>query len=96
MLPADTSGAKQVLVALSIGIGFAVPLHLADLGPADPYGITCCPDISSLVLSYFAPKLFVGIAFDAGGVASEADDSHLHPGLYPGAADAIEGANVLS
>jgi hypothetical protein len=44
---------------------------------------------------YFVPKLFVGIAFDSGGVASGPMTATFILAFAQGAADAIEGANVV-
>jgi len=88
---------KAVLVALSIGIGFAVALSiLRILVPQIQLWHYLLPGyIIAIVLSYFAPKLFVGIAFDAGGVASGPMTATFILAFTQGAADAIEGANVL-
>ena len=44
---------------------------------------------------YFAPKIFVGIAFDSGGVASGPMTATFILAFAQGAAKAIEGADVL-
>lgn len=46
-------------------------------------------------MTYFVPKLFVGIAFDSGGVASGPMTATFILAFVQGAAEAIEGANVL-
>lgn len=46
-------------------------------------------------MSYFVPKLFVGIAFDAGGVATGPMTATFILAFTQGAAEAIEGASVL-
>ncbi|NLM13243.1 MAG: DUF1538 family protein, partial [Epulopiscium sp.] len=51
--------------------------------------------ILAIVLSYFAPKIFVGIAFDSGGVASGPMTATFILAFAQGAAKAIEGADVL-
>jgi len=51
--------------------------------------------VISIALTYFAPKLFVGIAFDAGGVATGPMTATFILAFTQGAADAAEGASVL-
>jgi len=46
-------------------------------------------------MTYFVPKLFVGIAFDSGGVASGPMTATFILAFVQGAAEAMEGANVL-
>src|SRR5699024_5190949 len=49
----------------------------------------------AITLTYVVPKLFVGIAFDSGGVASGPMTATFILAFVQGAAEAIEGANVL-
>jgi hypothetical protein len=51
--------------------------------------------IISVALSYLVPKLFVGIAFDSGGVASGPMTATFILAFAQGAAQRIEGADVL-
>ena len=46
-------------------------------------------------MTHFTPKLFVGIAFDSGGVASGPMTATFILAFAQGAAKAVEGANVL-
>ena len=46
-------------------------------------------------MSYFVPKLFVGIAFDSGGVASGPMTATFILAFTQGAAEAIDTADVL-
>ena len=46
-------------------------------------------------MSYYVPKLFVGMAFDSGGVASGPMTATFILAFAQGAADAIESADVL-
>ena len=46
-------------------------------------------------MSFFVPKLFVGIAFDAGGVATGPMTATFILAFTQGAADKIEQASVL-
>ena len=46
-------------------------------------------------MTYFVPKLFVGIAFDAGGVATGPMTATFILAYIQGVADAIEWASVM-
>ena len=63
---------KAVLIPLAIGVGFAVALSVIRvLVPAIQLWHYLLPGyIICLSMMFFTPKLFVGIAFDAGGVAT--------------------------
>lgn len=63
---------KAVSTSLAIGVGIAISLSaLRILIPALKLWHILLPGyILAIVLSFFAPQLFVGIAFDAGGVAT--------------------------
>ncbi|NLM40286.1 MAG: DUF1538 family protein, partial [Firmicutes bacterium] len=52
--------------------------------------------IIALSMMFFVPKLFVGIAFDAGGVATGPMTATFILAFTQGAASAFEGANVVS
>jgi len=86
-----------VMVALSIGIGFSVALSvLRILIPEIQLWHYLLPGyIISILMTYFVPKLFVGIAFDSGGVASGPMTATFILAFAQGAAESIEGANVL-
>jgi hypothetical protein len=88
---------KVVLVALSIGVGTAVALSMVRiLVPAVQLWHYLLPGYAaSLAMMYFVPKLFVGIAFDSGGVASGPMTATFILAFAQGAAERIEGANVL-
>ena len=47
-------------------------------------------------MMYFIHKLFVGIAFDAGGVATGPMTTTFILAFTQGAAEAVEGANILT
>jgi hypothetical protein len=51
--------------------------------------------IISLALTFIVPKLFVGIAFDAGGVATGPMTATFILAFTNGAADAYPGADLL-
>ncbi len=88
---------RLVILSLSIGIGFAVALSmLRILIPEIKLWHYLLPGyIISIILTYFVPKLFVGIAFDSGGVASGPMTATFILAFAHGAAEAIEGADVL-
>ena len=88
---------KVVLVALSIGVGVAVALSLIRIiVPEIQLWHYLLPGyIIAIIMTYFAPKLFVGIAFDSGGVASGPMTATFILAFAQGAADRVEGANVL-
>ncbi len=95
-----TSGyvkAKVVLGTLSIGVGIAVLLSiLRVLIPELQLWHYLLPGyIIAIALTYFAPKLFVGIAFDSGGVASGPMTATFILAFIQGAAEAISSADVL-
>lgn len=88
---------SAVSIALSIGVGIAVALSVIRI-------IT--PDIKlwhyilpgyliAIAMTYFVPKLFVGIAFDAGGVATGPMTATFILAFTHGVAEAAEGASVL-
>lgn len=89
---------KSVMVSLAIGVGFAVALSMVRiLVPGIQLWHYLLPGyIISLVMMYFAPKLFVGIAFDSGGVASGPMTASFILAFSQGAAEAVEGANVMA
>lgn len=88
---------KVVMTTLSIGVGLAVALSmLRILIPELQLWHYLLPGyMIALAMTYIAPKLFVGIAFDSGGVASGPMTATFILAFVQGAAEAIEGANVL-
>ncbi len=86
-----------VMVTLTLGVGAAVALSMIRiLIPELQLWQYLLPGyIISIVMSYLVPKLFVGIAFDSGGVASGPMTATFILAYAQGAAEAIEGANVL-
>jgi hypothetical protein len=88
---------KAVMLTLSIGVGCAIALSMIRiLIPELKLWHYLLPGyILALGLSYIVPKLFVGIAFDSGGVASGPMTATFVLAYAQGAAEAIEGANVL-
>lgn len=95
-----TSGyVKRSLVmgALAFGVGVAVALSmLRILVPQLQLWHFLLPGyLIAILLMYFVPKLFVGIAFDSGGVASGPMTASFILAFSQGVAGAIEGANVM-
>lgn len=96
-----TSGyVKRSLVmgTLSIGVGVAVGLAMVNiLSPHIKLWHFLLPGyVLSIAMSYYVPRLFVGIAFDSGGVASGPMTATFILAFAHGAADAAENASVLA
>ncbi len=89
---------KVLLVALSAGIALAVSTSMLRIMiPALKLWHFLLPGFAIAVfLSYKVPPVFVGIAFDAGGVASGPMTATFVLALAQGAARAIPTANVLT
>lgn len=87
-----------VLAALALGVGVAVALSvLRILIPNLQLWHFLLPGYAfSILLMYFVPKLFVGIAFDSGGVASGPMTASFILAFSQGVASATEGANVMT
>ncbi len=95
-----TSGSVRrvlVLAALTIGVGLSISLSmLRIIIPKIQFWHYIIPGyLLVLILTRFTPKLFVGIAFDAGTVASGLMATTFILSFAQGAAGAVEGANVL-
>lgn len=88
---------KTVLFSLAIGVAFSVGFSIVRvLVPSVKLWHFLLPGyIIALVLSFIVPELFVGIAFDSGGVASGPMTATFILSFTQGAAEAVEGANVL-
>lgn len=86
-----------VMFTLAIGVGISVALSVIRiLIPELQLWQYLLPGYFIAVgLTYLVPKLFVGIAFDSGGVASGPMTATFILAFCQGAADAVEGANVL-
>ncbi len=86
-----------VIASLAIGVAAAVALSVVRiLVPGIKLWHYLLPGyIISIGLSYFVPKLFVGIAFDSGGVASGPMTATFILAFTQGAAEATQEANVL-
>lgn len=88
---------KAVLVSLAIGVGLAVALSVIRiLSPALELWHFIVPGyIINLTLMFLTPTLFVGIAFDAGGVATGPITATFILAFVQGAADAYQGADLM-
>lgn len=87
-----------VMGTLSIGVGTAVALAMVNiLSPQVRLWHFLLPGyVISIAMSYYVPRLFVGIAFDSGGVASGPMTATFVLAFAHGAADAVENASVLA
>ena len=88
---------KSVLLTLSIGVGVAVALSmLRILVPQIQLWHYLLPGyLISIAMTFFVPKLFVGMAFDSGAVASGPMAATFILAFAQGVASATEGADVL-
>ncbi|NLC84736.1 MAG: DUF1538 domain-containing protein, partial [Ruminococcaceae bacterium] len=88
---------KAVSMSLSLGVGLAVALSIVRiLTPGLQLWHYLLPGyIIAITMMFFVPKLFVGIAFDSGGVASGPMTATFILAFAQGAAEAIEGASVM-
>lgn len=88
---------KDVTAALAVGVGFSVALSMVRI---------LIPDVQlwhyllpgyalSLLMMYAVPEIFVGIAFDSGGVASGPMTATFVLAFAQGAAEQIPHADVL-
>lgn len=88
---------KAVMIALALGEALAVTLSVIRiLIPEIQLWHYLLPGyIIAIVMAYFVPELFVGIAFDSGQVVSGPMTVTFILAFTQGAAEAIECANVL-
>lgn len=88
---------KAVMVTLCIGAGAAVMFSMIRIiVPGLQLWHFLLPGyIISVAMMYFVPKLFVGMAFDSGGVASGPMTATFILAYAQGVAEAVEGADVL-
>lgn len=88
---------RSVLISLSIGVGVAVALSIVRIivPEVELWHYLLPGYLISIALMYIVPKLFVGMAFDAGGVASGPMTATFILAFAQGAAESIDGADVL-
>lgn len=88
--------AKTMNRCLSVGVSVSVGLAMLRVLTGIPiYWIIIPGYIVALVLSRFVPKMFVGIAFDSGGVASGPMTTTFLLPLSIGACEAV-GGNIMT
>lgn len=94
-----TNGAiSQKSVALALSIGVAVSVGIAMLRVLTGISIMpflICGYAISLIISFFVPNIYTGIAFDSGGVASGPMTSTFMLPFAMGACEAL-GGNVMT
>ncbi len=95
-----TSGSitkQSVLFALALGVGLAVMLSMLRvyIKPLQIWHYLVPGYVIALSLMFFIPKVFIGIAFDAGGVATGPITATFILAFMQGAAEAVDGANVI-
>ena len=88
---------SSVLIALSIGVGFAISLSVLRIvvGEIQLWHYLLPGYIIALALTFVVPKLFVGIAFDAGGVATGPITATFILSFINGAAHEHSTASIL-
>jgi len=88
---------KTVLASLSIGVAIAVGLSMLRIViPGIQLWHYLLPGfIIALSLMFFVPRLFVGIAFDSGGVASGPMTATFVLAFAQGASESIPHSNIL-
>ena len=88
---------KIVLVAICIGVGIAVALIILKIliPGIKLWHYLFLGYMVSIALSYFVPRLFVGIAFDSGTVSSGPMTATFILAFTQGIAEAVEVINVL-
>ncbi|MDD7433828.1 MAG: DUF1538 domain-containing protein [Peptoniphilaceae bacterium] len=88
---------QALMASLSIGVGLAVMLSLIRiLTPGMQLWHFLLPGFAiALILSFFVPSIFTGIAFDAGGVASGPMTTTFVLSFAQGVASLAPGSDVL-
>lgn len=88
---------KMILITLSIGVAIAVSLSMVRiLVPWLRLWMFIVPGfLLALAMSFKVPEIFVGIAFDSGGVASGPMTATFILALSQGVAESVPTANVL-
>lgn len=88
---------KAILATLSIGIAFAISMSMMRIMFPDlKLWHFLLPGFAiAALISYFVPPIFVGIAYDSGGVASGPMTATFVLAFAQGAAEAIPTANVM-
>ena len=88
--------AKSMNLCMSLGVSASVGLSMMRVLTGLPIHWIVVPGyVIALILSRFVPKMFVGIAFDSGGVASGPMTTTFLLPLSIGACDAV-GGNLMT
>jgi len=91
-----TISAKSMNLCLSIGVSVSVGLAMLRIVSGIPLQWIIIPGyIVALIMSRFVPKIFVGIAFDSGGVASGPMTSTFLLPLCIGTCESL-GGNIMT
>ncbi len=91
-----TISAKSMNRCLSIGVSVSVGLAMLRILTGIPVSFIVIPGyIIAIIMSKFVPKIFVGIAFDSGGVASGPITSTFLLPLCIGACE-MTGGNIMT
>ncbi len=96
----NTAGAiKAIVVMLTLCLGVAAAVGLSMLRILIPglqlWHILLPGMVIAIILSYIVPDIFVGIAYDSGGVAAGTMTSVFILPFAQGAAEFIPGANIV-
>lgn len=96
----ETAGSiKASLVMLTLCVGVAIAVGLSILRIIIPnlqlWHILLPGMVIAIVLSYFTPDIFVGIAFDSGGVAAGTMTAAFILPFAHGIAEYLPGANIV-
>ena len=99
-IEAVTSGSVRkslILLVLATGVGLAVTLSVLRIliPPLQLWHILLPGYLLALILAHIGSKLFVGIGFDSGGVASGPMTATFILAYCQGAANSVQSANVL-
>jgi hypothetical protein len=88
---------RSVLIALSLGVGLAIALSMLRIVVAEIqlWHYLLPGYLIALGLTFIVPKLFIGIAFDAGGVATGPMTATFILAFTNGAANAHPTAKLL-
>ena len=96
-MSAGAISGKTTGLGLSVGVASALGLSAIRILTGIPIMYILIPGyIIAIGLTFFVPKMFVGISFDSGGVASGTMMSAFVLPLCMGACDVMEGANVMT
>ena len=91
-----TVSRRQMLIALSLGVGVSIGLSILRLLLGFSLLYYLIPGyLLSLGLSFFVPKLYTAIAFDSGGVASGPLTSSFILPMAIGACVSLRGADAV-